>query len=101
MGIMVPSNTGIIKLDGMTIRNKPTDAVTMALWAKFTSVKGVHTLFETIGFRSAHTKNQYILTVNDGAVLWRHRNEYDRIVFQVETGTSILPGKKVVNVSHT
>ena len=93
MGIMVPSNTGIIKLDGSTIRNKPTDAVTIALWANFTTVQGTHMLFETIGGHSLHTKNQYELSVNDGAVLWRHRNGFDQIVFIVQTGALILPGK--------
>jgi hypothetical protein len=40
-----------------------------------------------------HTKNQYVLSVNVGAVLWRHRNEYGQIVFEVQTGTLILPSK--------
>ncbi|XP_028410253.1 uncharacterized protein LOC114532854 [Dendronephthya gigantea] len=91
MGLKVPSNTGIIKLDGKTIRNKPTDAVTIALWANFTTVEGRHTLFETIGGHSMHSKNQYELSVNDGSVLWRHRNEYDQIVFEVKSGAMILP----------
>ena len=97
MGIKVPSNTGIIKLDGKTIRNKPTDAVTIALWANFTTVQGTHRLFETIGGHSLHTKNQYELSVNSGALLWRHRNEYNQIVFEVKTGTVILPGKYIIN----
>ncbi|XP_046845785.1 uncharacterized protein LOC124439570 [Xenia sp. Carnegie-2017] len=92
MGLMVPGNVGIIQLDGKTFRNKPTDAITIALWANFTSVKGKHTLFETIGGRSMHTKNQYELSVNDGAVLWEHRNEFDLIVFEVKTEPLILPG---------
>lgn len=93
---MVPGNVGIIQLDGKTFRNKPTDAITVALWANFTSVKGKHTLFETIGGRSMHTKNQYELSVNDGAVLWEHRNEFDLIVFEVKTEPLILPGRSLV-----
>ena len=103
MGVIVPSNTGIIKLDGRTIRNKPIDAVTIALWANFTTVQGTHTLFETIGGHSMHTMNQYELSVNDGAVLWRHRNDYNQIVFEVQTGALILPGEHfsaVVSLSH-
>jgi hypothetical protein len=98
MGLKIPSNTGIIKLDGNTIRNKPTDAVTIALWANFTTVEGTHTLFETIGGHSLHTKNQYVLSVNDGSVLWRHRNEYGQLVFEVQTGTLILPSKYLLVV---
>ena len=100
MGLKVPSNTGIIKLDGKTIRNKPTDAVTIALWANFTTVEGTHTLFETIGGHSLHTKNQYVLSVNDGAVLWRHRNEYGQRVFEIQTGTLILPSKYLLVVLY-
>ena len=93
MGIMVPSNNGEIKLDGKTIRNKPTDAVTVALWVNLTTVEGRHSLFETVGGHSLHTKNQYDLSITDGAVRWMHRNEYDQIVFQVDTGPLILAGK--------
>ena len=92
MGIMVPSNNGEIKLDGKTIRNKPTDAVTVALWVNLTTVEGRHSLFETVGGHSLHTKNQYDLSITDGAVRWMHRNEYDQIVFQVDTGPLILAG---------
>lgn len=96
MGIMVPSNNGEIKLDGKTIRNKPTDAVTIALWVNLTTIEGTHTLFETVGGHSLHTKNQYDLSIADGAVLWMHRNEYDQIVFKVETSSLVMAGESNV-----
>ena len=92
-GALVSGSAGEIKLDGSTFRNKPIDAVTIALWVNVSSVKGVHYLFDTIGGHSQHKHDQYQLAVKDGAVSWTHHNEYDQKIFAIETDPLIIESK--------
>eukprot|EP00794_Sanderia_malayensis_P012811 gene12811-14124_t len=74
-----------VNVDGSSFRNKPTDAVTIVLWIKLDDNTGNHQLFQTIGGHSMHTRKQYDLRVNDGALYWIHHNEYNQEIFNVKT----------------
>ena len=82
-----------IKLDGKTFRNKPIDGVTIALWINVTSVKGVHYLFDTIGGHSTHKHDQYLLTMNNGAIGWSHNDQNDKQLFKVTTDPIVTESK--------
>lgn len=90
---MISGGKGEITLDGPTFRNKPIDAVTIALWINVSSVKGVHYLFDTIGGHSQHKHDQYQLTLKDGAVCWVHHNEYDKQIFDIQTDPLVVESK--------
>ncbi|XP_068742646.1 uncharacterized protein [Montipora capricornis] len=84
-GVQISAGQADIKLDGKTFRNKPIDAVTIALWITMTSVKGHHYLFDTIGGHSAHKHDQYLLVMTNGAVSWSHNDQNDKQLFKVTT----------------
>ena len=75
-----------LKFDGSAMEVKPREAITLSVWLKLRSVGGDHSIFDTIGARSTHTHGQFHFEVNDGAVRWFHRDEDERIVFDVVTG---------------
>ncbi|CAH3043176.1 unnamed protein product [Porites lobata] len=84
-GVQLSGGQADVKLDGKTFRNKPIDGVTIALWINVSSVNGLHYLFDTIGGHSAHKHDQYLLTINNGAVSWSHDDENDKELFKVIT----------------
>ena len=92
-GVQISAGQADIKLDGKTFRNKPIDAVTIALWINVTSVKGAHYLFDTIGGHSAHKHDQYLLAINNGAVTWSHNDQNDRQLFKVTTDPIVTESK--------
>ncbi|XP_015760646.1 PREDICTED: uncharacterized protein LOC107339825 [Acropora digitifera] len=99
-GVQISAGQADIKLDGKTFRNKPIDAVTIALWINVTSVKGAHYLFDTIGGHSAHKHDQYLLAINNGAVTWSHNDQNDRQLFKVTTDP-IVTENQWVHVAAT
>lgn len=92
-GVQLSAGQADIKLDGKTFRNKPIDAVTLALWFNATSVKGKHYLFDTIGGHSAHKHDQYLLIMNNGAISWSHNDQNDRQLFKVTTDPIVTESK--------
>lgn len=92
-GVQLSGGQADVKLDGKTFRNKPIDGVTIALWINVTSVNGVHYLFDTIGGHSAHKHDQYLLTINNGAVSWSHDDENDKELFKVITDPIVTESK--------
>lgn len=55
-----------------------------------TSVKGKHYLFDTIGGHSTHKHDQYLLTINNGAITWSHNDENDKKLFSVTTDPIVI-----------
>ena len=92
-GVQLSGGQADVKLDGKTFRNKPIDGVTIALWINVTSVNGVHYLFDTIGGHSAHKHDQYLLTINNGAVSWSHDDQNDKELFKVITDPIVTESK--------
>lgn len=78
-------------LDGEHFREKPREAVSIALWVKLWRTGGVHSMFDTIGGHSIHRKGQYHFEVYNGRLRWFHRNEYAKEVFSVRTSPLLQP----------
>ena len=78
-------------LDGEHFREKPREAVSIALWVKLWRTGGVHSMFDTIGGHSIHNKGQYHFEVYNGRLRWFHRNEYAKEVFSVRTSPLLQP----------
>lgn len=78
-------------LDGEHFREKPREAVSIALWVKLWRTGGVHSMFDTIGGHSIHSKGQYHFEVYNGRLRWFHRNEYAKEVFNVRTSPVLQP----------
>lgn len=92
-GVQLSAGQADVKLDGKTFRNKPIDGVTIALWINTTSVKGLHYLFDTIGGHSTHKHDQYLLTMNNGAINWSHNDQNDKQLFKVTTDPIVTESK--------
>ena len=90
-GAAIELNGGDVLLDGEHFREKPREAVTIALWLKLWRTGGVHSIFDTIGGHSIHSKGQYHFEVYDGRLRWFHRNEYAKEVFNVRTSPVLQP----------
>ena len=70
--------------DGEKFKNKPIDAITMALWIKLDTTLGIQSVFDTVGGRhSTHRDGQYHVEIDNGKVRWFHRNEYHVTIFSI------------------
>ncbi|XP_047144561.1 uncharacterized protein LOC100203132 isoform X2 [Hydra vulgaris] len=77
---------GDILFDGEKFKNKPVDAITMALWIKLDSTSGIQSVFDTVGGKhSTHRDGQYHVEIDNGKIRWFHRNEYHMTIFSVVT----------------
>ena len=79
-----------ISLGAKTFHNRPSSAITIALWVKLTSLSGKHELFHTCTSNVANGKGQFHFEINDGKVRWFHRDHMERSVFNVISGNSLL-----------
>ena len=83
---------GSITVDGSRFQPKPTQAVTIALWVKFSSIEGEQTLFTTS--RQGSFESNYYLASKDGQITWCHKNEQSQTLFDVTTAeTAMVAGQ--------
>ena len=78
-----------ISLGAKGFHNRPTSAITIALWVKMTSSSGQHELFHTCASDVANGKAQFHFQINDGKVRWFHRDHMGRTVFNVISGNQM------------
>ena len=78
-----------ISLGAKTFHNRPSSAITIALWVKLASSSGKHELFHTCTSNVANGKGQFHFEINDGKVRWFHRDHMERNVFNVISGNTI------------
>lgn len=88
-GVKIPLG-GDIVIDGGIMRNKPREAITIALWLQLNKVDGVHSIFDTVGGHSAHNLGQFHFEVVGGDVRWFHRNESQDEIFNIITGQTLF-----------
>ena len=91
LGAAIKLNGGEVLLDGEHFRDKPQEAITIALWVNLWRTAGPNSIFETTGGHSIHHKKQYDFAVLNGHVVWLHRNEYNEEIFSVKTLRALLP----------
>ncbi|XP_015756852.1 PREDICTED: uncharacterized protein LOC107336293, partial [Acropora digitifera] len=91
LGAAIKLNGGEVLLDGEHFREKPQEAITIALWVNLWRTAGPNSIFETTGGHSIHHKRQYDFAVLNGHVVWLHRNEYNEEIFSVKTLRALLP----------
>lgn len=75
-----------VSLGSQTFHNRPSSAITIALWIKLMSTEGRHEMFHTCSSDTPNGRGQYHFEVNDGNVRWFHRDHMGRTVFNVESG---------------
>ncbi len=79
---------GSITLDGSLFHPKPTQAVTIGLWVKFSTTEGEQTLFTTS--RQGSYKSNYYLASKSGKITWCHKNEQGEKLFEITTSESAV-----------
>ena len=84
----LPKHSKIL-LGAKTFHNRPSSAITIALWVKLASSSGRHELFHTCTSNVANGKGQFHFENNDGKVRWFHRDHMERTVFNVISGNTI------------
>ena len=87
------STGGDILFDGERFWPKPVEAVTIAVWIKLDTNKGIQSIFDTVGDKfSTHHEGQYHLEIENGKVRWFHRNEKHDVVFSVTSQPLVNEG---------
>ena len=81
----IPKNSNI-SLGAKEFHNRPSSAITIALWVKLTSISGQHELFYTCASDVTNGKAQFHFEINDGKVRWFHSDHMERTVFNVISG---------------
>jgi hypothetical protein len=82
---------GSITVDGSRFHPKPTQAVTVALWVKFSTVEGEQTLFTTS--RQGSYKSNYYLASKSGKITWCHKNEQGENLFEITSERAVVAGQ--------
>ena len=96
------TNTGgDVLFDGEHFKGIPRKAITISVWLKLTTTRGIQSIFDTIGSHSAHKDGQYHFEIDDGRVRWFHRNELRQTVFSVVTDDAVLNENEWVLVTAT
>lgn len=80
------SKNSNVSLGSQTFHNRPSSAITVALWVKLASTAGVHEMFHTCKSYTPDGKEQFNFEVKDGKVGWFHRDHMERTVFKVKSG---------------
>lgn len=62
--------------------------------------RGTQQLFNTIGSRSLHKHEQYNFAVEDGAIVWFHRDNLGQEVFSIKTLAVVKP-RQWINIVAT
>lgn len=71
---------GSIILDGNRFHPKPTQAVTIGFWVKFSNTVGEKVLFSTSASNSSIAN--YYLACSDGKITWCHKDERNKTLFE-------------------
>ncbi|XP_068704874.1 uncharacterized protein [Montipora foliosa] len=90
-GAAIKLNGGDVLLDGEHFREKPQEAITIALWVNLWRTDGEQSIFDTIGGHSINRNRQYHFEVLNGHLRWLHRNEYAEEIFHVKTLKTLQP----------
>ena len=64
------SEDGNVTFDVEKFHNRPTDAITIALWLNLTRVNGTHELFFTCGTPELYNMGDYHFEIDRGKVRW-------------------------------
>ncbi|XP_057312398.1 uncharacterized protein LOC130653922 [Hydractinia symbiolongicarpus] len=89
-----------IALNGDEFRQKPSNAISLSVWIHLNTNRGRHQLFNTIGSRSLHKHDQYNFAVDDGQILWFHRDHLEKEVFNLRTLAVVKP-RQWINIIVT
>jgi hypothetical protein len=90
---------GSITLDGGRFHPKPSQAVTVALWVKFSTTDGEQTLFTTS--RLGSYESNYYLASKSGRITWRHKDEQSQKLFEITTSDSVIVADQWAHVAAT
>ena len=84
---------GDILFDGERFWPKPVEAITIALWVKLDTNKGIQSIFDTVGQKfSNHKEGQYHVEIENGKIRWFHRNEKHVVVFSIMSQPLVSEG---------
>lgn len=64
------SEDGNVTFDVERFHNRPTDAITIALWLNLTQVNGSHELFFTCGTPELYNMGDYHFAIDSGKIRW-------------------------------
>lgn len=78
--------------DGAHFERIPREAITISVWIKLDTNRGIQSVFDTVGSHSTHKDGQYHFEIDNGKVRWFHRDEQHRTVFSVLTQPVIKEG---------
>lgn len=84
------TQNGSVTFDVKNFHNRPTDAITLALWLKLTDVKKPHEIFFTCGTPQMYRIGDYHIAIANGKVGWFEKNPKGDKLFNIESGTYYL-----------
>ena len=80
-------------MDGKRFSPKPRESITMAVWVKLDTSRGIQSIFDTVGGAlSTHKEGQYHLEIDNARVRWFHRNEKHITIFSILSDPVLVEG---------
>lgn len=87
-GSAIDIRGGSLLFDGKTFKNRPREAVTIALWLKPESISTTYVLFGTEGGGA-----KYDLRLANGMIHWSHEDDLDQVTFSMDTKPFVNAGE--------
>lgn len=79
-GSAIDMRSGSLLFNGKTFKNRPREAVTIALWVKPESMSSSYVLFGTEGVGA-----KYDLRLANGMIHWSHVDDLGQVTFSMDT----------------
>lgn len=80
---------GNVTFDVERFHNRPTDAITIALWLNLTQINGTHELFFTCGTPELYNMGDYHFAIENGKVQWLEELPGGGTRFKVSSNSTI------------
>ncbi|XP_020904162.1 uncharacterized protein LOC110242504 [Exaiptasia diaphana] len=77
------SDGGSVSFDVAKFKNRPSLAITIALWVKLEDIKGFQEIFFTCGKPHLYNVGAYHLGVNDGTITWSLKDGDEKELFSL------------------
>lgn len=86
------TKNGSVSFDVVNFKNRPSLAITIALWLKLTDISGFQEVFFTCGKPYLYNVGAYHLGIKDGTITWSLKDKNDNDVFSLTSGKINGPG---------
>jgi hypothetical protein len=92
---------GTVSFDVINFHNRPSLAITIALWLQLSEIKGVQEIFYTCGKTEKYNLGAYHISVDEGIVKWSQKNKDGDEIFSLASGKKLPCDQSLFKIYNT